>query len=434
MKIKRKITIFIILCFLLVWVNSACSIVKEPNYNSTEDNGFHNHLYTEQIITYATCSMQGTKRYKCNCGDYYDENYSLEEENSSQIYEILQLSVGEITTYDKSGNALALGSCFVYSVDGKIVTNYHVIEDAYSAKINLNNKTYVVTKILAYDKNVDLAVLKIEASGLSAVTICDKEHQVGKVVYAIGSSKGLTSTFSQGIITYSNREMEGVHYVQHDAAISSGNSGGPLVNGYGEVIGVNTLTIKDSQNLNFAIMVSEISGLNYSFPLTFAEFYDKESDVFNKLKNYIITYGNYDSSDNDYTVRFGNYYWNDYYNYQSGAIYDVNKGTITITNFIYKKTNAYDSMMTFLTIDVVDGIYNWSAIDGDYNYMEGTVYASSFTSSTVLTYSYKIGFTYSTYTTREVVSQMIYQALEDMKYDYSSINLTAYDLGFYYIY
>ena len=390
------------------------------------------HVYVEKVITSATCTQKGTKRYECNCGDYYTNSYELGEKNASEVYAEVNKSVGEIITFDNYGEELALGTCFVYAADGKIITNYHVIKDAYSAKVYINEKTYQVKKILAYDKDKDLVVLKIDANNLKAVNICKKEHQVGKTIFAIGSSRGLTSTFSQGIVTFANREIDGVKYVQHDAAISSGNSGGPLVNSYCEVIGINTMTIKDSQNLNFAISVNEIDNLNFSTPLTFAEFYEKEFDVFNKLKNFIIANGEYNANDNDYTVSFGSYYWTSNYNYMSGAYYDVTNNTITLTNYIYNKTMTY-SIMTFVDIESINGVYEWSIIDAEANFMSGNIYASSFTSNTVLTYSYKSGFSGSEYSAREVASQMIYQTLKDMSIDYYSIGISASDLGFIYI-
>ncbi len=165
---------------------------------------------------------------------------------ASEVHDKAEESVGEVVTYNQSGTELSLGSCFVYTRDGKLVTNYHVIEDAYSVKVTIDETTYGVQKVLAYDKDIDLAVLKINANNLAPLELDESTQEVGKPVYAFGSSKGLTATFSQGIITYADRIMDGVHYVQHDAAISSGNSGGPLINEYGKVIGINTMTMRDS--------------------------------------------------------------------------------------------------------------------------------------------------------------------------------------------
>ena len=134
--------------------------------------------------------------------------------------------------------------------------------------------------MLAYDANIDLAVCKINATGLDFATICKKPVNVGETVYAIGSSRGMTNTYSQGIITYANRVVDNVSHIQHDASITNGNSGGPLINIYGEVIGINTWGISNSQNLNFAVFTKELDNLSYSSPISFADFYSYHSPSF----------------------------------------------------------------------------------------------------------------------------------------------------------
>lgn len=373
----------------------------------------------------------GHKKYTCsNCGYNYTDNYSIDELSASEVYDLSKDSVGEIITYNKAGNELALGTGFVYSDDGKIVTNYHVIDDAYSAKITINGTTYTVQSILAYDKTIDLAVLKISATGLSVLDICTKEHSVGKAVYAFGSSKGLTATFSQGIITYADREIDGVHYIQHDSAISSGNSGGPLINQFGEIIGINTMTMKDSQNLNFAISAKELSNLVYGTPLTVAEFYEKECDVFLKMKNYILQKGTYDSEDNEYDLTFK-------------IITDSSSGLSTMTTATYDcssqeielliyLTNSTSSHLLTITIDEIDGTYKWSYIDNVNYFMQGTIYASTWTSNSLLgVSSYRnIPTTSLLATSRKLASSMMNLLLLRIYTDFLDISLTPADLGF----
>ncbi|MBQ8295491.1 MAG: trypsin-like peptidase domain-containing protein, partial [Clostridia bacterium] len=357
------------------------------DYYTKEIKATGGHDYIEQIAEEASCIKDGEKKFTCSqCGDFYMQKFSLAKYTANEIYNFSKDTVGEIITYTKNGDELALGTGFAYSQDGKIITNYHVIEDAYSAKITISGKTYLVDQVLAYDKNIDLAVLKIKVEGLTVLGVCNKDHSVGKSVYAFGSSRGLTATFSQGIITYADREMDGVHYVQHDAAISSGNSGGPLINEYGEIIGVNTMTIRDSQNLNFAISVKEFSNLVYETPLTMIQFYEKESDVFLKMKNYIIQYGTYDYEDNKYELDF-----EIIQDYSTGlatmtsATYLCNDQEIELSIFL---TDGDISCLLIITIDVIDGVYSWSYIDGWGIYMQGTIYASSWTSNSLLNVSY----------------------------------------------
>ena len=409
---------------LKTYTCTLCGDFYTENIPKTTD-----HEYESEITREATCQKSGLKTFTCElCGDSYTESVSLEALSANEIFESSKNAVGEIITYNKSGNEIALGTGFVYGSNGKIITNYHVIEDAYSAKITINEQNYNVQSILAYDKTIDLAILKIEANGLPVLNVCDKTHNVGTAVYAFGSSKGLTATFSQGIITYADRELDGVHYIQHDAAISSGNSGGPLINEYGEVIGVNTMTIIDSQNLNFAISAKELSNLDYSTPLTFAQFYEKECDTFTKLKNYIVQNGTYDASDNDYSIDFDNINTGSIV-YNTGATYDVTENEIELTIFIIS-----DSMyaMVFLTIDQIDGIYMWSYVDSYEQFVAGTIYASTFSSNTVLTYTNYYGI-YSTSTlksARELASSMMRLLLTSMTIDYASIGIKASDLGF----
>ena len=409
------------LAFIALLPLTACGGISNANRDNCS------HSYKSVVTKEATCSQTGTQRFTCKiCGDTYTETYSAPELSASDVFEQSKNSVGEIITYNKSGAEVALGTGFVYSRDGKIITNYHVIEDAYSAKITINGSTYTIQSVLAYNKNIDLAVLKINASNLSAVTVCNKTHQVGKSVYAFGSSKGLTATFSQGIITYADRELDGVHYVQHDAAISSGNSGGPLINQYGEVIGINTMTIRDSQNLNFAISVQELSNLTYGTPLTLAQFYEQECDVFSKVKNYLIQNGTYDSEDKDYTCTIGASYSSDYSHlYTRMAAYDVTDDTIRLMLFV-----DVDYLVS-IYIDAVDGVYDWGYIDADSYYMSGTIYASTYNSSSLLGYSYSNMSSSSLKSAvRELASTMVNFLLVSINTDFASIGVTSADLGF----
>lgn len=349
------------------------------------------------------------------------------ELSANEVFASSRDSVGEIVTYDAKGKELALGTGFVYSSDGKIITNYHVIEDAYSIKITIKEVAYTIQSVLAYDKTIDLAVLKINTSFLSALKISERECAVGEVAYAFGSSKGLTQTFSQGIITCADREIDGVHYVQHDAAISSGNSGGPLINRYGEVIGVNTMTMKDAQNLNFSISVNELSNLVYGTPLTVVEFYEKECDVFTKVKNYIIQNGTYDSSDREYTLNFSFANLSTTSRYRTVGYYDVDDDSIRLGNFITDGSNAY---MVMITVDAIDGVYSWSYIDTFDYYMRGTLYASTWTSDSLLGYASCSVPSSILSTTRKLASSMVNLLLAAIKYDYADINIEASDFGF----
>jgi serine protease Do len=163
------------------------------------------------------------------------------------------------------------GSGFIISSDGLILTNKHVVSDAgasYSVLTNDGN-TYPAT-VLARDPNQDLAVLKINATGLPTVTLGDSDGlQLGQTAIAIGNALGqFSNTVSVGVVSGLDRSVtatapdagaeetiQGV--IQTDAAINPGNSGGPLVDLRGQVIGIDTAVASDAQNIGFAIPINE---------------------------------------------------------------------------------------------------------------------------------------------------------------------------------
>jgi len=187
----------------------------------------------------------------------------------------------EVSGYEDGKQFTASGSGFIISSDGKIVTNYHVIDGATSGKVTLNDGTkYDIISVLGYAKpkeltDKDLAVIKINASNLPVCNLGDSDKvQVGESVVAIGSPLGLPNVVSNGIV--SKIWAEGV--IQITAPISHGNSGGPLFNMYGEVIGINTFTFAPlgGENINFALPVNWLKSLDTSLNLTLEQVYQKE--------------------------------------------------------------------------------------------------------------------------------------------------------------
>ena len=181
----------------------------------------------------------------------------------------------------QTSTATATGSGIIISEDGYILTNNHVVDtsssnsysyydisDATSVKVKLNSATYgndatFDAKIVGKDSQTDLAVLKIDKTGLTAAEFGDSDQAVvGEFVMAVGSPLGLDTTVTQGIVSAVNREVEsdGTKYtcIQTDAAINSGNSGGALVNSEGKVIGINTLKLSGSgvEGIGFAIPIN----------------------------------------------------------------------------------------------------------------------------------------------------------------------------------
>ena len=192
---------------------------------------------------------------------------------ADEVYKTLSDSMVEIHTYDESGQGIALGSGFFIDTEGTVLTNFHVMEGAYSAEIVMYNEdTFEVNYIEGYDKDIDLCVIKTAASDTKPVTFFAGNVKTGETVYTIGSSVGLTGTFSNGIVSTASRQYDGVECIQITAPISHGNSGGPLVNEFGEVLGVNTFMMVDGQNLNFAVSIKELDNIDRSETITIEKF------------------------------------------------------------------------------------------------------------------------------------------------------------------
>jgi len=163
---------------------------------------------------------------------------------------------------DSNGQPLSFGSGF-FVRDGEIASNLHVVEGAARgyAKIIGHKAKYNIDGITAVDAERDLVVLKISgARGVSLPLGNSENVQVGETVYAVGNPQGLEGTFSQGIVS-SIREVESDKLLQITAPISPGSSGGPILNGKGEVVGVSVATYRGGQNLNFAIPSNYLKAL-----------------------------------------------------------------------------------------------------------------------------------------------------------------------------
>jgi len=160
------------------------------------------------------------------------------------------------------GPVRGVGSGFIVSGDGVILTNAHVVDDADEVTVKLTDKREFTAKVLGADKTDDIAVLKIDAHNLPYVKIGDsKTTKVGEWVVAIGQPFGFENTVTAGIVSAKARSLPGESYVpfiQTDAAVNPGNSGGPLFNLRGEVIGVNSQIFSRSggfQGLAFAVPI-----------------------------------------------------------------------------------------------------------------------------------------------------------------------------------
>ena len=184
-----------------------------------------------------------------------------------EIYQKCIPSVASITTTTKSGSATGTG--VILSSDGYIVTNYHVIEDGVSYTVQLTDDRILSANLIGDDPTGDLAVLKVEADDLVSAEFGDSDTlQVGDSVVAIGDPLGVEyrGTMTNGIVSAINRNVNvngrTMNLIQTNAALNSGNSGGPLINDRGQVVGINTVKIGAFEDK------AGVEGLGFAIPST----------------------------------------------------------------------------------------------------------------------------------------------------------------------
>ncbi|NLM83246.1 MAG: trypsin-like serine protease [Clostridiales bacterium] len=203
--------------------------------------------------------------------------YTGEVMPAERIYELALTQVVGVNTdvktniFGQETSRAVSGSGFIVSEDGYIVTNYHVIsyaaEYGYDLTVMLRDGSSYPAKIIGFDKDIDVAVIKIDARGLNPVTIGNNENmKVGETVYAVGNPLGeLDYTMTSGIISALDRVISvdsstRINMFQFDAAVNSGNSGGPVYNSRGEVVGIVSAkySFTGVEGLGFAIPINDV--------------------------------------------------------------------------------------------------------------------------------------------------------------------------------
>ena len=180
---------------------------------------------------------------------------------TTQIAKKVSPSVVVINGKTDSGDVL--GSGFIVSKDGKIVTNLHVIRDMKNVSVQTaTGDIFDSISVLATDERRDLAIVRIAGFNLSVLDLGNSDALVvGEAVVIVGSPRGLEGTVTAGILSSVRSSGDGFKLLQTDAAVNPGNSGGPLVNDRGEAVGVVSLILRSSQGLNFAVPINYVRGL-----------------------------------------------------------------------------------------------------------------------------------------------------------------------------
>lgn len=262
-------------------------------------------------------------------------------------------SVLTLFVYDKNHDLLSTGSGFVVNDDKTIMTNYHVIDQGYFVEaVSEKDIHYNISGVTFFDEAADIAVLKFETgTGLSPLVIADSSSvQVGDTIYAIGSPLGLKNTVSNGIISAIRAEGSRTD-IQITAPISSGSSGGVLLNAYGEVIGITYASYLDGQNLNLAIPSVEFSDKLQS----------DEIQRFEKIALYAAPLGN--SIENYSThgtrlVQHGNSIYEAYNSKDEISVYDISTKESKKLGISGTNLSIYRGVLYYVSSDSTIGTYD----------------------------------------------------------------------------
>ncbi len=255
---KKRWESFIILLLILGLIAQAIALY----FIYEQMNAYFNFLHHEIIvrnrdlqskINAITTSLSSVSSVQSSL---QEEVGKIKASVSSDFSDIINMATKGVVTIKTD---VSQGTGFFITNDGYIVTNYHIIEGARAAAIFTYDSRQYPVKLIGSDVNMDISLLKIEGDNFFSLKLGDSDDvKIGEKVVAIGNPFGLAFTATEGII--SARDRRGInnlpYYFQTDVALNPGNSGGPLINAEGEVIGINNFKVSGADNIGFALEIN----------------------------------------------------------------------------------------------------------------------------------------------------------------------------------
>jgi len=271
----RKLLAIIAVCLVTAFVGGSLGTYVVLGLN--EDPGYNSGLADRQTPDTSEDNSDDTGILPASVGLNVADGSSSNTMTAAEIYKALtpscvgiNIDITATNVFGQTTSGTVSGSGFVITSDGYIATNYHVISEAvdgsYDIKVMLFDGSSYSAKVIGYEEENDIAVLRINATGLTPVTFADSDKmEIGETVYAIGNPLGeLTYTMTSGIVSALDRVITTEQYIsinmfQIDAAVNSGNSGGPVINANGEVLGIVSAKYASTgvEGLGFAIPAND---------------------------------------------------------------------------------------------------------------------------------------------------------------------------------
>lgn len=333
------------------------------------------------VLEAAECNLDGTKRYSCTndgCSYYYDEGYSLPALDSSEIYANAVQYTGIILGFDRFGNQVLGASAFVISPDGRIVTSVLATDNSFSLTFYLSGNYYEVTEVLAYDTEKCVAVLQVDASDLPYAKLCTRTPVNGETVYLVGAPDGYEASLATAVVANNALMLDDEAYIQHDAMATRGFIGSPLINKFGEVIGINVGYTGDD-DLGVAVRMGDLDSLDYSNPMSVYEYgtatYTPVEELGEWVQNFYTAIGDGTLA---HVIQGKDFYYALGYGEYIGCYIEG----------YWKKDEGYE-LYVCVFFNNADGTYQYyaSLTDGvRKNEASGYIDAASYTAATVLTY------------------------------------------------
>lgn len=387
------------------------------------------HSLEVTVVDEAYCNHDGTKRYSCkntDCGYFYDESYSISELSGDEIYAEAVKYTGILLLTDHVGDNERFVPAFVIRSDGVIVMSNEELDNSFNAIFVLGDKIYEVTEVLAYSELYGIAVLKVDAEDLPCADICAKDPIVTETVYSVGMNSLFEKSISRGIISYTEHVEEGAVYIHHDADTNEGYYGGPLINAYGEVIGINVGVFEQDEDFCRAAHISGIDALDYGTPISMEEYGKATYTPVEQLEDWVEIYGNATNGELEaYALQGKGFYYSLGYNTEDE--YPMVEG--------YWVVEGDYQLYIRIIFDNYEGTYNYHAIFTDgtkENVTEGYIYAATYTESTVITYDTYYGRYWNESELIALYSDAVYDTLEFFSYCLDSyfLDLDIKDFGF----